>query len=143
VSRPVQVLALVSAAALAVFASRIAGLYNGVVQRIAVTLALGAEILIAGRMLTLPVTGSAAGPGVTPGRGAPGGGRRVRGGAGCAAGLGSATTSRSRCCCGSSFAGPGWLTWPRWAGRFLGRALVGAEARGQSPLCWSAAGPGL
>ena len=71
VSRPVQVLALVSAAALAVFASRIAGPYNGVVQRIAVTLALAAEILIARRMLTLPVTGSAAGPGVTPGQGAP------------------------------------------------------------------------
>jgi len=66
VSRPVQVLALVSAVALAVFASRIAGPYDGVVQRIAVTLPLVAEILIAGRMLTLPVTGSAAGPGVTP-----------------------------------------------------------------------------
>ena len=66
VSRPVQVLALVSAAALAVFASRIAGPYNGVVQRIAVTLPLAAEILIARRMLTLPVTGSAARPGVTP-----------------------------------------------------------------------------
>jgi hypothetical protein len=71
VSRPVQVLALVSAAALAVFASRVAGPCNGVVQRIAVTLALAAEILIAGRMLTLPVTGSAAGPGVTPSQGAP------------------------------------------------------------------------
>jgi hypothetical protein len=70
-SRPVQVLALVSAVALAVFASRIAGPYNGVVQRIAVTLALAAEILIAGRMLTFPVTGSAAGPGVTPSQGAP------------------------------------------------------------------------
>ena len=68
---PVQVLALVSAAALAVFASRIAGPYNGVVQWIAVTLALAAEILIARRMLILPVTGSAAGPGVTPGQGAP------------------------------------------------------------------------
>src|SRR5689334_3347242 len=62
VSRPVQLLVLVSAAVLAVFASRIAGPYNGVVQRIAVTLALTTEILIAGRMLTLPVTGSAAGP---------------------------------------------------------------------------------
>ncbi len=69
VSRPVQVLALVSAAVLAVFASRTAGPYNGVVQRIAVTLALTAEILIAGRMLILPVTGSVAGPGVTPGQG--------------------------------------------------------------------------
>jgi hypothetical protein len=57
VSRPVQVLALVSAAALAVFASRIAEPYNGVVQRIAVTLPLTAEILIAGRMPILPITG--------------------------------------------------------------------------------------
>ena len=70
-SRPVQVLTLVSAVALAVFASRIAGPYNGVVQRIAVTLPLTAEILIAGRMLTLPVTGSPARPGITPGQGAP------------------------------------------------------------------------
>lgn len=62
VSRPVQVLTLASAAALAVFASRIAGLHNGVVQRIAVTLPLTAEILIAGRMLTLPATGSPPGP---------------------------------------------------------------------------------
>jgi hypothetical protein len=68
---PFRGLALVSAVALAVFASRIAGPCNGVVQRIAVTLALAAEILIAGRMLTLPVAGSAAGPGVTPGQGAP------------------------------------------------------------------------
>jgi hypothetical protein len=58
-------------------------------------------------------------------------------------GPGSATTRCSRCCCGSGGAGPGWLKWPRWAGRFLGRALVGAEARGQSLLCWPAAGPGL
>ena len=40
-------------------------------QRIAVTLPLAAEILIAGRMLTLPVTGSAAGSGVTPSQEAP------------------------------------------------------------------------
>lgn len=53
-SRPVQVLALASAAALAVFASRIAEPYNGVVQRIAVTFALTAELLIAVRMLTRP-----------------------------------------------------------------------------------------
>jgi hypothetical protein len=59
-SRPVQVLALASAMALAVFASGVAGPYNGVVQRIAVTLALTAEILLAGRMLTLPVARSAA-----------------------------------------------------------------------------------
>ena len=70
-SRPVQALTLASAAALAVFASRIAGPYDGVVQRIAVTLPLTAEILIAGRMLTLPVTGSPAGPGITPSQGAP------------------------------------------------------------------------
>lgn len=70
VRRPVLVLALASAAALALFASQAAGPYNGVVQRIAVTLALAAEILIAGRMLTLPAAGSAAGPGVT-GQGAP------------------------------------------------------------------------
>jgi uncharacterized protein DUF998 len=76
-SRPVRVLALVSAGALAVFASGIAGPYNGVVQRIAVTLPLTAEILIARRMLTLPLSGSAAGPGVTPSPGAPAG-RRLR-----------------------------------------------------------------
>jgi len=34
------------------------------------------------------------------------------------------------------------LTWPHCTGRSLD-ALVGAEARGQSPLCWSPAGPGL
>ena len=48
-------------AALALFASGIAGPYNGVVQRIAVTLPLTAKILIVGRMLTLPLSGSAAG----------------------------------------------------------------------------------
>jgi hypothetical protein len=73
VSRPVQVLALASAAALAIFASRIAGPYSGVVQRTAVTLALAAEIHIAWRMLTLPLSGSAAGPGVTPSQEAPAG----------------------------------------------------------------------
>ena len=71
-SRPVQALTLVSAAALALFASGIAGPCNGVVQRIAITLALGAEILIAGRMLTLPATGSPAGSG-TPSHRAPAG----------------------------------------------------------------------
>jgi hypothetical protein len=73
VSRAVRVLALAGAAALAVFASGMAGPYSGVVQRIAVTLSLAAEILIAGRMLTVPVAGSAAGPGVTPSPGAPAG----------------------------------------------------------------------
>jgi hypothetical protein len=53
VSRPVLVLALVSAATLAVFASRAVEPWNGVVQRAAVTLALAAEVLIAARMLTL------------------------------------------------------------------------------------------
>jgi hypothetical protein len=61
-SRPVQVLALASATALALFASGIAGPYNGVVQRIAVTLALTAETLIAGRMLTLPEAAAAGRP---------------------------------------------------------------------------------
>jgi hypothetical protein len=61
-SRPVQVLALAGAGAFAVFVSRIAGPYNGVVQRIAVTLPLIAEILMAGRMLSLPSAGSPAGP---------------------------------------------------------------------------------
>jgi uncharacterized protein DUF998 len=56
VSRPVQVLALGSAVALAVFASRVIEPWNGVVQRIAVTLALSAEILVAARMLALPLT---------------------------------------------------------------------------------------
>ena len=60
VSRPVQVLALGSAVALAVFASRVVEPWNGVAQRIAVTLALSAEILVAARMLTLPLTGSGA-----------------------------------------------------------------------------------
>jgi hypothetical protein len=64
-SRPVQVLSLTSAVALAVFASRIAGPWNGVVQRVAVTLPLIAEILIAGRMLSLPpARGDHAGPGI-------------------------------------------------------------------------------
>ncbi len=54
VSRPVQVLALGSAVALVVFASRVVDPWNGVVQRVAVTLALGTEVLIAARMLTRP-----------------------------------------------------------------------------------------
>ena len=53
VARPVQVLALASVAALALFASGAAGPWNGTVQRAAVTLALAAEALIAARMLTL------------------------------------------------------------------------------------------
>jgi hypothetical protein len=75
-SRPVQVLALVSAVALAVFAARVVEPWDGVVQRAAVTLALTAEIAVAARMLTLPLTGSPArpadGPGSIPGcRGGP------------------------------------------------------------------------
>jgi hypothetical protein len=54
VSRPVQVLALGSALALVVFASRAVEPWNGAVQRVAVTLALGTEVLIAARMLTRP-----------------------------------------------------------------------------------------
>jgi len=56
VSRPVQVLALGSAVALVVFASRVAEPWNGVWQRVAVTLALGTEVLIAARMLTRPAS---------------------------------------------------------------------------------------
>jgi len=54
ITRPVQVLTLASAAALAVFASRAAEPWNGTIQRAAVTLVLAAEALIAARMLTLP-----------------------------------------------------------------------------------------
>jgi uncharacterized membrane protein HdeD (DUF308 family) len=91
-SRPVQVLALASAVAIAVFASRIAGPDNGVVQRIAVSLPLIAEILMAGRMLSLRPAGSPAGPGrarprrffIRPGQAAaPAPRRRPRWGSGC------------------------------------------------------------
>ena len=51
IARPVQVLALLSAAALIVFASQ--AVQPAVVQRIAVTLALAAETLMAARLLTL------------------------------------------------------------------------------------------
>jgi hypothetical protein len=69
-SRPVRVLALSSAAALALFASRAVQPWNGIVQRVAVTLALTAVLLIATRMLTLrPDSGprSTDGPGPVPG----------------------------------------------------------------------------
>ena len=49
--RPLQVLALLSAAALALFASRAVEPWNGAVQRVAVTLPLAAEAMIAARML--------------------------------------------------------------------------------------------
>jgi len=62
IARPVQVLALASAAAMAVFASRVAEPSNGAVQRIAVTLALAAEALAAARMLMLPEGPGAARP---------------------------------------------------------------------------------
>jgi Protein of unknown function (DUF998) len=58
--RPIQVLALGGAAALMVFASGIAQPYNGAVQRVAVTLPLIAEVVMAGRLLSLPPTGSTA-----------------------------------------------------------------------------------
>src|SRR6266480_1402547 len=54
VRRPVQVLALGSAVALLAFASQVVEPWNGVVQRVAVTLALGTEVLTAARVLTLP-----------------------------------------------------------------------------------------
>ena len=66
VARPVQVLALASAVAMAVFASRAVQPWNGVVQRAAVTLAVSAEILVAARLLTLPRTGARAGAAATP-----------------------------------------------------------------------------
>jgi Protein of unknown function (DUF998) len=56
VSRPVQVLALGSAVALVVFGSRVVEPWNGVVQRVAITLALGTEVLTAARMLTRPAS---------------------------------------------------------------------------------------
>jgi hypothetical protein len=57
-ARPVQLLALVGAVAMAVFTSRALEPWNGIMQRAAVTLALTAEILIAARMLSLPPTGT-------------------------------------------------------------------------------------
>ena len=60
IARPVRLLALASAAGMAVFASRAAEPWNGTVQRAAVTLALAAEALAAVRMLTLPEAGNLA-----------------------------------------------------------------------------------
>jgi hypothetical protein len=54
VTRVLPVLAVLSAAALVLFASRAAEPWNGTVQRAAVTLALAAEVLLAARILTLP-----------------------------------------------------------------------------------------
>jgi hypothetical protein len=66
IARPVEVLALASAAALVLFASQAAGSWNGTVQRTAVTLALAAEALIAARMLILQER--PAEPGATTGK---------------------------------------------------------------------------
>jgi len=52
-SRPLQVLTLISAATLALFASRAVEPWNGTVQRLAVTGVLTAEALTAARMLAL------------------------------------------------------------------------------------------
>ncbi len=65
-SRPARLLALASAVAVAVFASRAAQPWNGVLQRAAVTLALTAEAAVAARMLTLPPPGSRARPAIAP-----------------------------------------------------------------------------
>jgi hypothetical protein len=70
VSRPVLGLALGSAVALAVFASRVVEPWNGVVQRAAVTLALAAEVLIAVRVLT-PSAACSSVPSGRPGRDRP------------------------------------------------------------------------
>jgi hypothetical membrane protein len=64
-SRPLQVLALSSAAALALFASRAVEPWNGTVQRVAVTLPLAAVVLVAARLLALR-PGSGATPGAEP-----------------------------------------------------------------------------
>lgn len=54
ISRPLQVLTLISAGALVLFASRAVEPWNGFVQRVAVTLPLAAEVLVAARMVRLP-----------------------------------------------------------------------------------------
>jgi hypothetical protein len=56
--RPLQVLALLSAVALALFASRAVPPWNGTVQRIAVTLPLAAEVLVAARIIAHSRRGS-------------------------------------------------------------------------------------
>jgi Protein of unknown function (DUF998) len=74
-SGPLLVIGLGSAVTLAVFASRAIEPWNPVIQRVAVTLPLGAEVLLAVRLLTLHprsqpgLTGQADGGGLTePGR---------------------------------------------------------------------------
>ncbi len=59
--RPMLLLALASAAALVLFSSRAVEPWNGIVQRIAVTLPLTAEMLAAARMLALCRTRSPGG----------------------------------------------------------------------------------
>ena len=66
VSRPVLVLALAAAVAMAVFASGAAEPWNGVLQRAAVTLAIAVEAVVAARMLTLLSVGSRARPATAP-----------------------------------------------------------------------------
>jgi hypothetical membrane protein len=76
-SRPLQVLALISAAALALFASRAVEPWNGVVQRVAVTLPLMVVVLVTARMLALR-PGPGAAPGAEPGAGPGWDGRPTR-----------------------------------------------------------------
>jgi hypothetical protein len=45
-----------SAVALVIFVSRVVEPWNGVMQRVAVTLALGTEVVTAARMLTRPAS---------------------------------------------------------------------------------------
>jgi len=52
-SRPLLVVGLGSAVTLVIFASRAVEPWNPVIQRVAVTLPLGAEVLLAVRLLTL------------------------------------------------------------------------------------------
>ncbi|MBO0775245.1 MAG: DUF998 domain-containing protein [Actinobacteria bacterium] len=65
IARPIQLLALASAAAMAVFATRAVEPWNGALQRAAVTIALTAQALTALRLLTVPPAVSH-GPGRPP-----------------------------------------------------------------------------
>lgn len=65
-ARPLQGLALASAVAMIVFATRAFEPWNGVLQRAAVTLALCAQALIAVRLLTLSLTGQPTRPTAAP-----------------------------------------------------------------------------
>ena len=57
-------------------------------------------------------------------------------------GPGSAATSWSRCCGGSSGAVPGWLSGRAGPGVFMGARAWVLGARGRSPSCWPPGGPG-